>query len=234
MNKKQYNAQYTTQRDERNELKREKSILFGRQYNGGRRGILLRKSYVPVFAEISGAEVKNYGLGGTRIARQTAKSQCEQHDRDFLERADEMESGADVVVIFGGTNDFGHGDAKIGDFSSRSEYTFYGAMHCLCEKLINKYPDAEIVFITPLHRITENSEIKESGLPNEVLLSGYVSVIKEVAGYYGLPVLDLFNTSGIQPSVESIKREYMPDGLHPSDKGARRVAERLYGFLSAL
>ena len=22
----------------------------------------------------------------------------------------------------------------------------------------------------------------------------------------------------------------MPDGLHPSDKGARRIAERLYGF----
>ena len=120
--------------------------------------------------------------------------------------ADEMESGADIVVVFDGTNDFGHGDAKIGYFSSRSEYTFYGAVHCLCEKLINKYPDADIVFITPMHRVTENSEIKEIGLPNEVLLSGYVSIIKEVAGYYGLPMLDLFHTSGIQPSVESIKR----------------------------
>ena len=79
-------------------------------------------------------------------------------------------------------------------------------IHCLCEKLINKYPDADIVFITPMHRVTENSEIKEIGLPNEVLLSGYVSIIKEVAGYYGLPMLDLFHTSGIQPSVESIKR----------------------------
>lgn len=58
--------------------------------------------------------------------------------------------------------------------------------------------------------------------------------ITEGAGYYGLPVLDLFNTSGMQPVMEIIKKEYMPDGLHPSDKGARKIAERLYGFLSAL
>ena len=215
-------------------LKGKKVFFLGDSITEGAGASCYEKSFVPVFAEISGAEVKNYGVGGTRIARQTIKSQCEQHDRDFLERVDEMVSGADVVVIFGGTNDFGHGDAKIGYFDSRNEYTFYGAMHLLCEKIMNKYPNADIVFITPLHRETENAKIKENGLLNEIPLSGYVSIIKEVAGYYGLPVLDLFNTSGMQPSVEIIKREYMPDGLHPSDKGARRIAEKLYGFLSAM
>ena len=215
-------------------LKDKKVLFLGDSITEGAGASSYEKSYVPVFAEISGAEVKNYGLSGTRIARQTEKSEWEQCDRDFLERADGMESGADIVVVFGGTNDFGHGDAKIGDFSSRSEYTFYGAMHLLCEKLINKYPDAYIIFMTPLHRETENEKTKDNGLPNETPLSGYVSIIKEVAGYYGLPVLDLFNTSGMQPGMEIIKKEYMPDGLHPSDKGARKIAERLYGFLSAL
>ncbi len=88
--------------------------------------------------------------------------------------------------------------------------------------------------MTPLHRETEDVKTKDNGTPNEMPLSGYVSIIKEVAGYYGLPVLDLFNMSGMQPKVEIIKKEYMPDGLHPSDKGARKIAERLYGFLSAL
>ena len=85
-----------------------------------------------------------------------------------------------------------------------------------------------------MHRLGEEIPLKENGIPNEVSLSGYVSIIKEVAGYYGLPVLDLFSISGIQPSVEIIKKEYMPDGLHPSDKGARRIAERLYDFLRTL
>ena len=88
--------------------------------------------------------------------------------------------------------------------------------------------------MTPLHREFEEVELKEGEISDKIPLSGYVSIIKEVAGYYGLPALDLYNISGIQPKVEIIKREYMPDGLHPSDKGARRIAERLYNFLSAL
>ena len=215
------------------ELKGKNIFFLGDSITEGVGASEYDKSYVPVFAELSGANVKNYGISGSRIARQKARTD-NPYDKDFVERADEMEPNADVIAVFGGTNDFGHGDAKIGDFSSRDVYTFYGAMHCLCEKLINKYPDAVIVLMTPLHRVTENDGMKEIGIPNEVPLSGYVSIIKEVAGYYGLPVLDLFNMSGIQPSVEIIKQKYMPDGLHPSDKGARRIAERLYGFLSAL
>lgn len=215
-------------------LKDKKVLFLGDSITEGVGASSGETNYVSVFAQISGAAVKNYGVSGTRIARQIAKSEWEQCDRDFLERADKMENDADVVVVFGGTNDFGHGDAKIGDFNSRSEYTFYGAMHILCEKLLNKYSDAEIVFMTPLHRMTENERVKETGLPNEIPLSGYVDIIKKVAGYYGLPVLDLFNTSGIQPKVDIIREKYMPDGLHPSDDGAKRIAERLYGFLSSL
>lgn len=215
-------------------LKGKKVLFLGDSITEGVGATTYENSYVPVFAQISGADVKNYGISGTRIARQTVKSDNEQCDRDFIQRVDEMEKDADVVVVFGGTNDFGHGDAKIGDFNSRSEYTFYGAMHCLCEKLLNKYPDSDIVFMTPLHRTSENDKTNELGLTREVSLSGYASIIKEVAGYYGLPVLDLFNMSGMQPSVEIIKKEYMPDGLHPSDKGANKIAQRLCGFLSAL
>ena len=58
--------------------------------------------------------------------------------------------------------------------------------------------------------------------------------ISEVAEFYGLPVLDLFSTSGLQPKVDIIKETYMPDGLHPSDAGALRIALRLMGFLQTL
>ena len=145
-----------------------------------------------------------------------------------------MDSDADVVVVFGGTNDFGHGDAKLGTFESRDPYTFYGAMHVLCEKLIHRFPNADILFMTPLHRCSENEALKENGLPEETNLAGYVSIIREVAEFYGLPVLDLFSTSGLQPKVDIIKETYMPDGLHPSDAGALRIARRLIGFLQTL
>ena len=49
---------------------------------------------------------------------------------------------ADIVVVFGGTNDFGWGDAPLGTMEDRREDTFYGAYHLLLQKLIDRYPDA--------------------------------------------------------------------------------------------
>lgn len=57
----------------------------------------------------------------------------------------------------------------------------------LCEKLLFKYPNSEIIFMTPLHREFEEVELKEGEISDKIPLSGYVSIIKEVAGYYGLP-----------------------------------------------
>ncbi len=215
------------------ELKNKTVLFLGDSITEGAGTTAPEFNYVSVFSRLSGANVVNYGIGGTRIARQTVKSN-ERWDQDFVSRVDDMQKDADAVVVFGGTNDFGHGDAKIGAFDSRDVYTFYGAMHVLCRKLIEKYPDAVIVFMTPLHRLSEDSMTKEFGAPEEKNLAGYVDIIKEVAGFYGLPVLDLFHTSGLQPKVDIIREKFMPDGLHPSNAGAEKLARRVYGFLSTL
>lgn len=215
------------------ETKNKRVNFLGDSITEGAGASCPENNYVSVFGRLSGAQVRNYGIGGTRIAKQHSKSDVEVWDRDFVGRVESMED-ADIVVVFGGTNDFGHGDAEIGNFESRDEYTFYGAMHSLCIKLLNKYPDGEIIFMTPLHRLSEDDKVNGIGLRNQRTLAGYVDIIKEVAAYYGLPVLDLFSMSGLQPKVDIIKELYMPDGLHPSDKGAEKIAKRLYSFISAL
>ena len=65
-------------------------------------------------------------------------------------------------------------------------------------------------------------------------LEGYVDAIRAIAGYYGIPVLDLFRTSGMQPEVEVLRERFMPDGLHPNDAGHCKIANRLKGFLLSL
>ena len=100
----------------------------------------------------SGAIAYNYGISGTRIAKQTVPMEFEPSEGHFSTRVDKMEDGLDAVVVFGGTNDYGHGDASLGTMDSRDEATFYGALHLLIVKLINKYPKAAIIFLTPLHR----------------------------------------------------------------------------------
>ena len=187
--------------------------------------------YHAVFKRLSGAaEVRNFGIGGTRLAKQKIPSENPRHDEHFSVRADRMPDDADLVVVFGGTNDYGHGDAPIGTFSDRCVDTFYGACHELFLKLINKYPESEIVVMTPIKRENEN-------IPNAVtgkVLADYVKIIKEVAEFYALPVLDLYNMSSIAPDVPILKEKYTSDGLHPNDRGHELIAKRLMGFLNIL
>lgn len=176
-----------------------------------------------------GAVTRCYGIGGTRLARQTKPSENPRHDLDFPSRVAEMDPDADVVVVFGGTNDFGHGDAAFGDFSDRTADTFCGALHELYTALLEKYPEAVIMVMTPLHRDTES-------IPNMhgKVLKDYVDMIRQAAEYYSLPMLDLFATSGIQPAVPAMKGRYMPDGLHPNDAGHVILTNKIVKFIESL
>lgn len=174
-------------------------------------------------------EIKNYGISGTRIARQ--QKICEETEfmdlNSYSERYTQMEDGADIIVVFGGTNDYGHGDAPFGSFEDRTMDTYCGALHYLMRGLIEKYPTAVILFMTPIHREGENIENESNHLP----LKAYVDKLKETAEYYSLPVLDLYACGGIVPDIPAQKDALCPDGLHPNDAGNAVIAARLQAFL---
>lgn len=187
------------------------------------------KRFVSLLAAEEGAVTRCYGISGTRLARQLTPSLNREFDLDFPSRAATMDPDADVVVVFGGTNDFGHGDAPFGQFSDRTADTFCGALHELYTALLNKYPEATIIVVTPLHRTTEN-------IPNRngKVLQDYVDMIRRAAEYYSLPVLDLYATYGIQPAVPVLMEKYMPDGLHPNDEGHILLSRKIAQYLRQL
>ena len=76
------------------------------------------KCFASLIARDHGAVCRNYGIGGTRIARQKQPSENPKHDLDFVGRYDKMDPDADIVAVFGGTNDFGHGDAPMGTMAA--------------------------------------------------------------------------------------------------------------------
>jgi lysophospholipase L1-like esterase len=215
------------------ELKEKKVAFLGDSITFGVGASSAETSYVGVFAKESRAQVLNFGVSGTRIARQKTPSGNPMFDECFKDRAEKMPEDLDVVVVFGGTNDFGHGDARFGCFADRDEYSFFGALHALLQMLIEKYPRAYIVYMTPMHRLSEEKTVNEIGLACHPL-KDYVAAIREVCAFYSIPVVDLFAISGIQPAVPIMQKIYMPDGLHPSDEGAARVANILLSHLRSV
>lgn len=193
------------------------------------------KRYTDVFArEFLTAKVNNYGLSGSRIARQKAWPPS-LADRDYCMRMDDMDPSADAVVVFGGTNDFGHGDADLGTPEDREPSTFWGACHTLMNGLLTRYPGKPVLIVTPLHRNAEDSVNGDGSKPgNGAPLNTYRKILMEAAEIYGLPVLDLYATSGIQPLNPVCREHLLPDGLHPSDEGHAIISRRIGMMLQLL
>lgn len=166
----------------------------------------------------------NCGIGGTRIA-----AQPDDGGLSFSDRCRTLDADADLVVVFGGTNDYGHGTAPIGSRNDHTPETYCGALHVLFQSLTEKYPDG-VVVLTPLHRTEETVKNTATGYT----LKEYVELLKEIAAEYSIPVLDLYAQGGIVPSVPANRERFCPDGLHPNDVGHALIARKLCAFLKCI
>lgn len=166
----------------------------------------------------------NYGVGGTRIARQIVPTkESTRFDLTFELRSEIMDKNADAIVVFGGTNDYGHGDAPFGTLESEDIYTFCGAVNSLIKTLKHNFPKAKLIFMTPIHRVRED----QPSMPDSKKLEDYVNAILMICQNNNVPVIDLFKINPLDPTDMDI----VPDGLHPNDKGhaimAQVIAEEL-------
>ncbi len=212
------------------ELKGKKIAFLGDSITEGFGISHTEDRFAEIISQKTGCASLNYGLCGSRIAYQADEM---PYHPNFCVRADSLDPGADIVVIFGGANDFLSGTAPIGAFSDRTYDTFYGALHVLMSKIVGNFSGKPILVITPLHLTNENDPC---GWSSDGIVYGtlktYVGVIREVAEYYSLPVLDLFAESGLQPSVDAIsKRYFLPDRIHPNEEGNKILAEKIMARL---
>ena len=193
------------------------------------KGVLIPENrFVDRIAASAGCTCRNYGVGGTRIARQSKASNPTRYDLDYNARLLCVDHDADLIVVFGGTNDFGHGDAPLGTMDDKSVYTFYGAVQSLFNDLKMHYSNDQIIILTPLHRFRSEEESREPHLDE------YVGIIRDLAREYQFHVLDLYEKSKIHPRLENVREMLVPDGLHPNDEGHAILAKEIIDFLCAL
>ena len=186
------------------------------------------RGYVDILKRDYGlSAARNYGISGTRYARQRTPSEDPSFDQDFCSRYAQMDPDADLILVLGGVNDFGHGDAPLGTPADRTPDTFYGACHSLYHGLLEHFPDSRTVILTPLHCLDETMP-----KPGKPPLSDYVQAIRETAAQYRLPVLNLYETSSLR--FDQSQGTYSDDGLHPNDLGHEVLAKEIAAALQNL
>jgi lysophospholipase L1-like esterase len=207
------------------------SITQGLYYNGSE-FVTAHTPYHQHLKTILGlAEARNYGVSGTHISGAYTSDGSSSQPQNFVSRYSTMDNDADLIVVFGGTNDFGHtATAPFGTMADRTDVSFYGALHVLMSELVNKYLGKTIVFMTPTHRSGEDTPNPTTGK----VLKDYVNAIKQVAEYYGIYVLDTYATSGLTTQVSVVQSTYMNDGLHPNIAGHEYLGNKIAPFFKAI
>ena len=79
----------------------------------------------------------------------------------------------------------------------------------------------------------ENGSGQSVGLHPLPLLA-YVEVIEKTAVQFDIPVLNLYEKLGLDPTQADVREKYTIDGLHFNDAGHHIIAARLQEFLEAL
>ena len=164
---------------------------------------LVERRYSTLVANALGAEECNFGLSGTRIAKQVKKTNNPDADV-YMTRAVKMPKDAAFTFVFGGTNDFWAGsplgELKYSNWTEEELYCVLPAIPYLLSLIKETLPNTRIVVLI------------NSGLSKEI-----TEGLQEACEYFDIEKVTLQNIAKIcgHPSVagmEEIKNQIV-EGL---------------------
>ena len=175
------------------------------------------KVYFSLLGTMLGAgKLNNYGLSGSAVAG--------NHPLRFVDRFRAMDPDADLIFVFGGTNDFGF-HTPLGAMGDTTVDTFYGGLNLMMCEMMQRYPKSQIVFLTPLRRLRDTRKNRAGNV-----LAEYAQAIKEMGAFYDIPVIDLYSAPEVCFLTDRYR--YMKDGIHPNDAAQSILADYLYQKLT--
>ncbi|WP_079709939.1 SGNH/GDSL hydrolase family protein [Paraliobacillus ryukyuensis] len=166
-------------------------------------------------------EIRDYGVSGTTLSSNGTDG--------MVDRYDSMDDG-DIIHVMGGTNDFGQ-EVPLGTFESTDPTNFRGALRTLIEGLVTKYPDKIIVFSTLPPRYHTNQDATNGYNASNQHPREFAEATREICQEYAIPVIDIFANAGWSKNNRDV---YIPDGVHPSSEGYKKIANLIISKLNEL
>ncbi|MBO7536060.1 MAG: SGNH/GDSL hydrolase family protein [Bacilli bacterium] len=207
--------------------------------------------YSTVFCSIANCTERNLGNSGTCLAANTKNGRTSER---FITRVTSANiTGLDLLIIFGGTNDFSYDIKAVGNHFEEETITgntyrgtkkrvansdnesFSGALHELILAIRAINPALPIVYLTPLSRgvynTTEPRGTSYETNANGDYISDFVDAIKDICAFYSVPVfntVDHFPYDMAQDVKNAVVTGISTDAIHPNDKGHAILAQTLY------
>lgn len=163
-----------------------------------------------------GLKYMNFGINGNCIGYDRTS---EGYGKAMIDRIEELPDSADVILIIAGHNDAamiaGHEDYTVRKFSN--------SLEILLKRLVDRYPDAAIGYVTPWK-------------VNRQYFNEVISEIKRICTSNGIPVLDA-SKSEIEVNDPEFRKRYFQgenDTAHLNNEGHDLIMEWGKEFVSRL
>lgn len=171
----------------------------------------------------------NKGVGGTTVTQINSSTNHMSGDT----RIETIPTDSDVVLVFGGHNDWSNASINMGDIKTEalSESTsFKSAFALMLKKIQTRCPNAKIITMTPVGGRTEEVSVNQDKqfYIRDLCMTDFANAVKEVSAYYGIPCIDINGNSGINTLNHTT---YIADVIHPNSEGGKLIANEVINGL---
>lgn len=191
--------------------------------------ITAQNQWQPWVAQYFNCTMVNKGVGGTTVFNNGNKEVIEGELRESWMCSDDrinlIPSDSDVILVFGGHNDFGYNNLEMGVLGDGNliDSTFKSAYSLMVKKLVNKFPNALIITMTPVggRTETEKGNSDKQYYIRDLCMTDFANAVKEVSAYYGIPCIDINGESRISTLNHDT---YIADVIHANSDGGKLIA----------
>lgn len=169
--------------------------------------------YPGLLGNMTGAAIDNNAVSGTTVAGTGG----------LVAQLSNIDANADLIIVFGGTNDYWRGSIAIGSLSDEGTSTYLGSMKYILNYLKANHPDAEYLFLFPYDQAFGGNTC-DTNFGNGTLedfREAFISFCTE----YNLEYIDLGET-------EFDYTQHTGDGVHANSAGHQIIAQAIYDKIS--
>lgn len=179
----------------------------------------------------TGVEVNNMSTGGAGYKA------LENKNAAYYQKALNIPAETDIITIMGSGTDLGDSTWKIGLGSptDTGTDTICGCINTTIDNILASNPNAKLGIITPTPWSKYNQTTEGTEVGNRMNL--YSEAIVAICEMRGIPYLDMYNNSGLQPWDEELAKIQFADlntPKHPTEYGHSLIAPMIQEFIISL